>query len=362
MKGRFFAGLALLTLGCGILCDSVLAKDVTDSSAKSSLAPAKERRGIVLYPSDVQTVGARQWVEFMKTAGINLLGIHADTVFESLPTLQKFIQSPEGITLLAECNNAHIEVEYELHILQSLLPRELFTEHPEYFPMDKDGQRKQQFNMCFTCDEAYNAIEAQIHELTRWLNPTTHRYLFWTDDVAGGFCHCDNCQKYTPSEQALLYENRVLGMLRKIDPEATVAHLAYSETLPAPVRVQPLPGIFMEYAPFGRDYTEALSPKHTESLRANLAVFPPETVHILEYWLDGSMASGWNKEALKQLSWDRDYCQRDIAMYQQLGAKSITTFAAWLNEDYIRQFGRPHLRKVLNEYGVILRTDKTTNK
>ena len=41
-----------------------------------------------------------------------------------------------------------IDVEYGGHVIQQLLPREYFAEHPEYFPAAADGARMQMGNLC----------------------------------------------------------------------------------------------------------------------------------------------------------------------------------------------------------------------
>jgi hypothetical protein len=201
-------------------------------------------------------------------------------------------------------------------------------------------------------------IEKNIIEIIGWLKPTTHRYLFWTDDVNGAFCNCEQCVKYSESEQALIYENKLLAILRKKDPEATLAHLAYHNTLTAPVNVNPSDGIFLEYAPISRNYTEALSEEHLKNLRDNLTVFPAKSAHVLEYWLDASMFSRMirvGRDNVAQVPWDLNNCERDVKLYTGLGIKSITTFATWMiSSDYIRKFGENNTRKIVDEYGSVL--------
>lgn len=313
-----------------------------------------EKRGIVVYPSDIISLGAKQWVELLDNNHLNLLGIHADTRLETLPKLKSFLSSSEGQTLLIECKERNLDIEYELHVLQVLLPRSLFIEHPEYFRMDSNGKRQQDYNMCFTSDAAYVEIDKKIISIAKWLKPTTHRYFLWTDDVQNTFCKCEKCKHYSASEQALLYENRILSTLKKIDPEAQVAHLAYQSTLQAPKNVKPMQGVFLEYAPILRNYDDPLTEKHINDLMENLQVFPEETAHILEYWLDVSMFSGWQRDNLVKLPWLKEHVMRDVEDYRSLGLTSITSFGAWMNRDYMNQYGMDHIKKVLNDYGIIL--------
>lgn len=302
-------------------------------------AAAMEYRGVVLYPSDITSLGLEQWRKRIDLSGINLIALHSATFNEPLDTLKQFLASVTGQEFLKMCKEENVDVEYELHVLQSILPRELFDEHPEYFRMDSTGHRVQAHNMCFTCEEAYEAIRPQVEELMGWLHPTTHRYFLWTDDITGAFCNCENCRKFSPSEQALIYEKHLLEMIREYDSEATIAHLAYFQTLMPPEKVSPSEGIFLEYAPISRDYTKSLSRAHIEALEGNLKIFPPLTTHILEYWLDESMFCGWKKDSLVPLPFHKEDCRRDIALYRSFGIKSITCFATWLNAAYVSRFG-----------------------
>ncbi len=325
---------------------------------------SEEKRGIVLFPSDIISLGSLETINIISRGDLNLLGIHANTIsvnpaggFENLPALRIFLESEEGELLLAECKKRSIDIEFETHALEEILPRELFDEHPGYFRMDEKGVRQKNFNMCFHSEGAYLELEKSLMEITEWMKPTTHRYFFWTDDNTNSFCHCDLCAPYTESEQALIYENKLLALLRKKDPSATIAHLAYHNTLKAPVKVKPAEGVFLEFAPISRDYTKALSDEQKQDLKDNLLIFPEGTAHILEYWLDASMHSGWDRENLVKVPWNAENCYRDIIFYNVLGIKSITTFGTWmLNNDYISKYGKDDLMRAVGEYGGVLKT------
>lgn len=314
------------------------------------------RRGVVVYPSDIISIGSLKMVEFMREADLNVLGIHTNTLSENLSDLRSFIESSEGQLLFKECEKASISIEFESHALHEILPRELFGSHPEYFRLDRDGVRKSDYNMCFSSEKAYKEIEKNIGEITKWLKPSTHRYFFWTDDVKHSFCSCDSCKRYSESEQALLFENRLLTMLRGKDTLATLAHLAYGSTYRAPVNLKPSEGIFLEYAPINRDYSKPLSDEHMGNLEKNLQIFPKNTAHILEYWLDASMFSKWDRKNLVKVPWDKNSCDRDVKFYTGLGISSITTFGTWMiNRDYLSKYGEEDTHHIVKEYGMILK-------
>lgn len=307
--------------------------------ARFRCSPKLERRGVVIYPDDVTSLGIEEWEHRIDLAGLNLIGLHAATVNDPLDSLEAFIRSGLGQIFLALCKRKGVDIEYEVHSLEFLLPRELFGTHPEFFRMTEDGQRVADYNMCFSNPEAVGAMRTQLEKLLQWMKPSTHRYFFWADDKQNRYCHCESCSTLSPSEQILSYEIQLLKLLREYDPSASIAHLAYHQTLEAPLNMRVPEGIFLEFAPILRDYSLPLGDSQTNDLKANLLAFPCAEAHILEYWLDESMFARWHKDRLVALTFNEQECARDIADYRELGATDITCFATWLNGSYLSRFG-----------------------
>ena len=190
--------------------------------------------------------------------------------------------------------------------------------------------------------------------LARSLRPTAGRWFLWGDD-GGGWCRCPHCRGLSDSDQALLWEHSVLAGLRSVDPELTLAHLAYHNTLAAPTQVRPEPGIFLEYAPIHRTYDQPYAHQTgdaadaLEHLDANLAVFDAATAQVLEYWLDESRFSSWRRPAVA-LPWRPDVMAADLATYAARGIRHATSFAVWLDEAYRQAHGEPPVA----EYGQLL--------
>ena len=315
-------------------------------------------RGVVLYSSDIRSLESDKLIDILERAKINLIGLHSNTLTENLDSLKIFLKSPNGQLLIDLCKKNKIEVEYECHVLQEILPRSLFNNHPEYFRVDTNGVRRGDLNMCFSSEEAWFVVERNTTELLKWIQPTTNRYFFWIDDSYDGFCHCDKCNLYSPSDQALLYENRMLKIIQKVNPKASLAHLAYASTLEAPKTIKPKEGIFLEFAPIGRNYEDSLSSKQHKALKKNLEIFPKRTAHVLEYWLDASMFSGWDRNKWNKVPWNANYCKRDIELYRSLGICSFTTFATWmLHQHYFELYGQDETVEILKEYGSLLNGD-----
>jgi hypothetical protein len=319
---------------------------------------ARGTRGVVLYPFDLSLT---DWPERAQRAGIGTIGLHAA---KRLDVLRDFITDALGRRFLAQCEKLGIAVEYELHAMGELLSREWYHKEPAYFRVDAGGGRNIDANCCPHSTAALDIIAAKAVEWAKFFRPTTGRYFYWPDDGAQ-WCRCEKCRDFSASEQALLVENHILRALRAHDPRATLAHISYHHTLAAPVKVKPEPGVFLEFAPIERRYTHSIAERdiktastqsgnpathggYLDILAANMRVFGADTTQVLEYWLDVSLFSKWKRPAVK-LPWNAAVCRADIAAYRALGVRHITTFATYIDADYVKLHGDP--QPVLEEYG-----------
>ncbi len=303
--------------------------------------PWFQTRGVVLFWEDVKDPERVDWLEMAERVGLNTISVYAGEDTKASEPYRAFLQ---------QCAERGIAVEYQEHAMFQLLPRSLFAEHPEYFRMDKEGQRQQKFNCCVSSEEALEIIASNARERALKEKPTNHRYYFWLDD-GGECCYCPECSKYNDSDQALIIENRILEAVREVDSDAMVAHLCYHNTLKAPAVVKPAEGVFLEFAPFYRSWVEPLSQPdaqregmalthadYMEALKENLAVFPAETTVVLEYWMDVSLFSGWKKPVVK-LPWNRSVFLSDLQTYADLGIRHITCYAAYVGPEYVDLHG-----------------------
>lgn len=337
------AGAAGLSIGCGIPTGA--------SDAGSTQGRAKmqfQSRGVVISPDDLSLA---DWPERASKAGLTVIALGA-----APSGLVKFIGTDAGKAFLAKCRKLRLDVEYEMHAMFELLPRALFSKSPDLFRMDDEGKRTPDANLCTHSEEALGIVSRNAAEMCRALKPTTHRYLLWWDDNQPG-CRCPKCRQFSDSEQALIVENRMIASIRKIDPKARLSHLAYTRTMSPPVKVNPAPGIFLEFAPIERSYKVSLldqsNSRNLEALDANLRVFPAADAHVLEYWLDVSLFSSWRKPAVR-LPFDERVLREDLTAYARRGIRSVTTFAVFMDAEYVKSHGEPPIEA----YGQALRITK----
>ncbi len=331
------------------------------AGAERAPKSARKTRGVVIYPSDLSL---RDWPARAARAGLTTIALHTG---EKLATVTDFIASDTGVRFLTECRALGLQVEYELHAMRDLLPRDLFAKDPGMFRQDAAGNRTPDANLCPHSKAALDTVAENAARIAAVLAPTTGRFFYWPDD-GRPWCQCPRCKGLGASDQALLVENHVLEALRRRLVGAQLAHLAYQSTLAPPRQVKPLTGVFLEFAPICRDYTQPLGARdavtrrgggpdpatnggYVDLLDANLAVFEAGTAQALEYWLDVSMFSGWKRPGVK-LPWRADVCRRDAALYRARGIGHVTTFAAWIDAEYVQRHGGVGF---IDEYGAILR-------
>jgi hypothetical protein len=312
--------------------------------------PLFATRGVVLVVKDMQTL---DWPERAKAAGLTTIGTHIQP-----GEIARFVQTDSGRSFLERCRRLGIAVEHELHAMSDLLPRALYDKDPAMFPMNDRGERVRGYNLCVHSKAALDVVAENVTKYTRLLPSTTGRYFYWIDD-GRPMCRCPKCRELSTTDQALLVENHMLQAIRQVDPRGSLAHLCYAETYPAPTQIKPAPGMFLEFAPISRRYDRPLRAREAvfsakmdhgkmlDYLDANLEVFGRRDAQALEYWLDESRFCGWRRERLCKIPWRPEVFADDLDLYARRGVRHITTFAAWVDAEYVRRFGDPPVA----EYG-----------
>jgi hypothetical protein len=79
-----------------------------------------------------------------------------------------------------------------------------------------------------------------------------------------------------------------------------------------------------------------------EALDANLEVLDAATAQATEYWLAVSSFSLWTRPA-KKLPWNADVFRADVEAYGRRGLRHVTSFADFIDAEYVRLHGDPPL-------------------
>lgn len=296
--------------------------------------------GLIAHPEEL-TKGE---IAAFKAAGADVLGLHpvgGNKATSSLENLLIWLKTDKGRRLLSYARSLGLEIEYEMHAASFLVPREMFSSHPEYF-REANGVRTNDYNFCVSSDEMLRLMAKNAAALGRVLSPDTHDYYFWLDDAENNRCECEKCRTLSASDQSLIVANAIADELRRFDSSARVCYLAYLGTLTPPKSVKPAPGVFLEYAPMKRD--RSIPVWEDDNVKRELAalfdVFEPGEAKILEYWYDNSMFSNWKKPP-KKFTPDNERIAREIEFYRSLGVGNVTSFACYLGADYEALYGAP---------------------
>lgn len=312
-------------------------------------------RGIIIHPDEFN----EKWLEELKEAELNVLGIHpvgGPKANETLEELLYWHAVPKHREQIKKAEEMGIRIEYEAHALGWIMPRSLFSRQPEWFRMNEKGERTADFNICASNKDALDFISYRAKMLASQLWTGSHRWYFWPDDVSGYSCHCPDCKNLSPSDQALIIANAILKGVRQFDPEGCVPFLAYQDTTAVPLHVEPEDGIFLEFAPIWRDSKRYIADPNCEknaheirNIKELLSFFGTKGSQVLEYWMDNSRFSNWTKPP-KYMELEADVMKRDVEYYLGLGFENITSFGCYLGEDYRSLYGQPPIL----EYGKIL--------
>jgi hypothetical protein len=225
--------------------------------------------------------------------------------------------------LLPEFERRGIEVEYGGHIIPLLLPRELFREHPEYFPASADGSRSDHGNVCTSSSAALAVASGNA---VRWLRdyPEARVVHIWGADLwHGGWCGCGACKSVSVQDQGLRICNAVARHLTEAGLTRPICYLAYHDSIDANVTERPHEQVFVEFAPRERCYGHALNDpscatnrRYAAALERYVDLFEGR-VRLFEYYGDAILFFGCAVPLTAVIA-------ADLAYYRRLGVPGMT--------------------------------------
>ncbi|HZZ08195.1 MAG TPA: DUF4838 domain-containing protein [Candidatus Binataceae bacterium] len=295
------------------------------------VAPAFERRAFV---SDIMTwhyedaerlrmhlEHDREFVPWMARRGINAFSYirHAQDTRLKIDELSPML-SGRGIG-----------AEYGGHVLELLLPRELFASHPEYFPCGEDQRRMERGNLCVSSRAALECVRAGALGYVRDNREMTMLHIWGADVWSGAWCRCGGCAAFSPQLQYMKVVNEIAAALAaEGDAVPPVAYLAYHDTLEPDPALRPLGNVWFEWAPRERCYSHAIddpactvNPRHLESLKRYIDLFDGRG-GVFEYYADAVLFGGMGFATPSVIV-------RDLRAYHRMGLRSISclTFGAF---------------------------------
>jgi hypothetical protein len=298
------------------------------------LRPAFSRRGLV---SDIMTwhyddparfaihlQHDRDFIPWMARSGLNAFSY----IRHPMDTRYRILETED---LLSERG---IDLEYGGHVIQQLLPRERFTEHPEYFPAGANGARMQMGNLCVSSAGALATVrDGALAYLGN--HPRTRLLHVWGADVKkGAWCMCDQCRHIAPQIQYLQLVNAIASAAADGSAQGAItpaiAYLAYHDTLEPVDGLRPLANVWFEWAPRERCYRHAIddpqcdtNPRYFAALKRYVELFEGRG-HVFEYYADAILFGGLSCAMPSVIA-------RDLRAYRALGISGVSclTFGAF---------------------------------
>jgi Domain of unknown function (DUF4838) len=235
--------------------------------------------------------------------------------------------------LLPDFQRRGIDLEYGGHVMPLLLPRELYREHPDYFPVSPDGTRSDHGNLCTSDAAGLATASAHAVQYVRDYPELSVLHIWGADLWQGGWCHCAVCAPLSVQDQSLRVCNAVAHGLAEAGVARPVCYLAYHDTLEANLTIRPDENVVAELAPRERCYGHALNNPGCVTNRRYAAALERYVdrfdgrVRLFEYYGDAILFFGCSVPLTEVIAADMDY-------YARLGVPGATmlqfgTYSVW---------------------------------
>lgn len=190
-----------------------------------------------------------QLIQWMAKLRLNIFQFSLDHTTDCIGLWESFRAS----NAIAELRRRGIELGAGGHMVNLLFMTEKdFQKHPDWRPFYK-GERQNRGQFC-TCNP--DAREHYIQGIVAFLkaNPAI-TYLGLYPNDTGGWCECPLCADTSMPDRLMELNNRMFERLCVETPKVRFSHFAYGSHTALPTREKPSPGMMVNYAPWGRDFS-----------------------------------------------------------------------------------------------------------
>ncbi|MHA1168352.1 MAG: DUF4838 domain-containing protein, partial [Candidatus Hodarchaeales archaeon] len=264
-----------------------------------------------------------EWITWGAKNKLNTLFVHVTADKPALGAATEEQCQSKKAHALDSAEKYGVIIEHGGHGLSHFVPRKEFKKSPELFRFDGE-KRTKDHNFCpnNTKDSELFRKRAREHFLS---HPRVDVFHVYPDDIpGGGWCQCDQCKDYSPSEQQLMAINTAAEELEKVNPEASLVHIAYHDTEEVPEKVIPRNNVSLLWAPRRRCYAHSLNEANCQinnyfstNIGRNIDQFkekkPPR---VFEYYLDAILF----KSLLPPLP---TVMQEDLRFYRDKGVHTV---------------------------------------
>ena len=135
-----------------------------------------------------------------------------------------------------------------VHSLDSLIPRELYHDHPEYFPL-RNGKRIDGYVQ--RCLSNPDVIKMAIARVRQWIQEHPNATIISvSQNDTGNWCQCPQCKglddaEGSPSASMLRFVNTIAQDIEHDYPNVRLDTLAYQYTRKPPKTIRPRPNVII---------------------------------------------------------------------------------------------------------------------
>lgn len=233
--------------------------------------------------------------------------------------------------LTPELQRRGIWIEVGGHGYQNFINAEmedgrLFYEHPEWFGMDKKGERSKYDRMvvCTSNAEPVNFIKQSVLDYLK-AHPEIDIFDFWPPDGAV-WCQCADCQKLgDASDRHALLVSEVSNTVRATCPQVQFECIAYADYEKPPTLARISSDILIDFCPIGQRFNVQIDDPSSDK--------NAEYVRYLRGWLEQFAGDLSIYSYYRKYMWDSipcllpHYMQNDLRFYRSIGAVGISTYA-----------------------------------
>jgi uncharacterized protein DUF4838/glycosyl hydrolase family 67 len=178
-----------------------------------------------------------------------------------------------------------------VHSLDSLIPQELYAEHPEYFPLIKGERVKGYVQRCLSNPEVVRLAKAKVRQ---WIkeHPEANIISVSQNDT-GKWCQCDQCkalddQEGSPAASLIRFVNAIAEDIEQDYPKVRIDTLAYQYTRKPPKTLRPRPNVIVRLCSIECCFAHPLATCPAEEnrrFREDIMAWQPvaKTLYIWDY-------------------------------------------------------------------------------
>ena len=135
-----------------------------------------------------------------------------------------------------------------VHSLDTLIPRELYKEHPEYFPLIKGKRVDGYVQRCLSNPEVLKLATATVRQ---WIKDHPEATIISvSQNDTGNWCQCETCkalddQEGSPAASLIKFVNAIAEDIEHDYPNLRIDTLAYQYTRKPPKKLRPRPNVII---------------------------------------------------------------------------------------------------------------------